>query len=286
MRNILNSLSLFVCVMAPVAAFSAEPASQSVYHARMERVLHMPEQPFVKVLLAKDASKLLVDVNGSHNIYDPYTGKKLEAAFSASSYPMTPTLEGIKWGQEFPGVYQIVIVPDGADSFVTVNGTVYPGVVAFYQIENKLAAVNWVSLDELTSSLLSSNFLPRDAYQKEAIAAYAIAIRSLGYQNIIHPETPFWDVKVDDCGYQGTAVARTDAAYVDALKATKRVVMESGAASSSDRLSKTAIDGLKQKMPSNDVEAMAKEGKDARAIINKFYPGAVLHLAEKHPSSK
>jgi stage II sporulation protein D len=235
----------------------------------------MPEEPICKVLLTMEQKSIPVEVRGPHNIYDPYTGKKLEASFTPSSYPMITTTEGIKWGQDFPGVYQIVIVPDEADVGVTVNGTTYFGVVAFYQIENRLSAVNWLSLDEMTSALLCANFLPRDAYQKEAIATYAIALRSLIYNQMETTTNPYWDVKAEDCAYQGRTVARVDAAFVDAMKATRKIVMTDGI---QVPLTRKAIDVLREKLPPASVETMAKEGKDARMILHKFFPDSMLTI--------
>ena len=284
MRNIVRCLPLFVLFVAPMAvcAFPLAASAQPVYNDWMTKVLHMPEEPLCKVLIDKEQKSFQVEVKGSHNIYDPYTGKKLDAAFLSSSYPMVPTSEGIKWGQDFPGVYQIVVIPDNETASVTVNGVTYGGVVAFYQIEDKLSAVNWISLDDMTSSLLSSNFLPRDAYQKEVIAAYAIALRSIIHHQIMNATAQYWDIKAEDCGYQGKSVTRSDAPFIEAMKATKKIVMIGGTAVA---LNRKVIETLRVKMPSNDIEDMAKDGKDARVILHRFYPESTLGIAEKRPAS-
>lgn len=284
MRNVTRCLPLFVLVVAPFMATTTFLSASAcpAYNERLTRVLHMPEEPSCKVLLAKDQKSIQVEVKGSHNIYDPYTGKKLDAAFASSSYPMTPTTDGIRWGQEFPGVYQIVVIPDEEATGITVNGVTYAGVVAFYQVDDRLAAVNWVSLDDFTSSLMGSNFLPRDAYQKETIAAYAIALRTLAFQNMMTSESPFFDIKADECGYQGKSVIRVDYPFVEAMKATKRIIMNGNAQAV---VSRKSIEELRQKMPSNDVEALAKDGKDARLILHKYFPEAILNIAERRPSA-
>lgn len=285
MKNLMRALPLFVLFVTPMMPFSPElqASSYPVYHGSMTKVLHMPEEPICKVLLLKEQKSIQVEINGAHNIYDPYTGKKLEASYLSSSYPMVPTVEGIKWGQDFPGVYQIVIIPDDETVGVTINGITYTGVVVFYQIEDRLSAINWISLDDMTSSLLSSNFLPRDAYQKEAVASYAIALRSIIYQQIASAENPYWDIKAEDCGYQGKTVVRVDSAFVEAMKATKKIVL---ADTSAQPLTRKTIEALRQKLPSTEVEAMAKDGKDARIILRRFYPNTTLTIAEAHSTLK
>ena len=223
----------------------------------------------------------MVEVRGPHNIYDPYTGRKLEAAFIGSSYYMYPTADGIKWGQEFPGVFQIVILPDEPSAGVFVNGIAYPGAVAFYQVDSRLAAVNWASLDDFTSSLVSSNFLPKESDQKETLAAYAIALRTKVYQQILSSDNPFWDVNADVCGYRGYAVVRFDIPFKEAMKATKKIIMTGNQQSNLPvRFDKKVIEDIRQKMPLSEVQALAKDGKDAKIILHRFYPEQNLTVAE------
>ncbi len=286
MKSITCEMSLFVLVSAlSMSCASPVCASQApVYNQRLAHVRYMPEEPMVKVLLAKDQEGLMVEVKGPHNIYDPYSGRKLDAAFMGSSYYMYPTPDGVKWGQEFPGVFQIVIVPDEPSDGVFVNGIAYPGAVAFYEIDNRLAAVNWVSIDDFTGSILSTNFLPREADQKEALAAYSIAIRSKVYQQVLAPDNLFWDLSAEPCGYRGNAVVRLDTPFKDAMKATKKIVMTGMQQSTLPaNFDKKAIDEIRQQMPLATVQDMAKAGKDARIILHKFYPDQNLIVAEPTP---
>jgi hypothetical protein len=237
----------------------------------------------MKVLLDKGQEGYMVEVKGPHNVYDPYSGRKMEAAFMGSSYYMFPMMEGIKWGQEFPGVFQIVIIPDEPSAGVFVNGTAYPGAVAFYQDNNHLAAVNWVSLDDFTASLLSSNFLPKETDQKEALAAYAIAIRTKAYQQILSNDKAFWDLNAESCGYRGDAIVRFDAPFKEALKATKRIIMTGSQQSNlpGGAFDKTSIDTLKSQMPLSEAQMMAKDGKDARIILHRYFPEQNLTIIEQ-----
>ena len=224
----------------------------------------------------------MVEVKGSHNIYDPYTGKKLDAAFSGSSYYMSCMSDGIRWGQDFPGIYQVLLVPDEPSAGVFVNGIAYPGVVAFYEVDSRLAAVNWTSLEDFVSSVFSCNFLPKETDQKEALAAYAIALRTKAFQHVQSSETAFWDVTADGCGYKGNAVVRFDAPFREAMKSTRRLVMvgkENLAVQ--QRFDKKSVEELRQQMPIADAQAMAREGRDARLILHRFYPDQNLTLVDQ-----
>jgi stage II sporulation protein D len=283
MKNITCRLRLFSLLSALSIGFlaSVSALANPSYNHRLNQVRYMPEEPIMKVLLTKDQESIMVEVRGPHNVYDPYTGKKLEAAFMGSSYYMNPTTDGIKWGQEFPGVYQIVIIPDEPSDGIFVNGISYPGAVAFYEVDNRLAAVNWASLDDFTSALVSSNFLPKETDQKEAIAAYAIALRTQAYQQILSSEHQFWDVSAENCGYRGNVAVRLDIPFREAIKATKKIVMAGNEQSNIPMdFTKKAVDDLRQKMPISEVQAMARTGKDAKIILHRFYPDQNLTVAD------
>ncbi len=283
MKNITCGFSLFALFSAVVASCASPvfAAAAPVYDQRLLQVRYMPEEPLVKALLTKDQDVLMVEVKGSHNIYDPYTGRKLEAAFIGSSYQMAPTPDGIRWGQEFPGVFQIVIVPDEPSLGVFVNGVAYPGVVTFYEVDNRLVAVNWVSLDDFTASLLGANIMPKEVDQKEALAAYAIALRTKVYQQLLTSDNKFWDVNADACGYRGDAVVRLDAPFKEAMKATKKIIMTGDQQSNlTSHFDKKVIDDIRQKLTISTVQDMAKSGKDAKIILHRFYPDQNLTVAE------
>lgn len=289
MKRISSSVGLFVLVSACVSgsAMAAQTTQAPIYSPQLHKIRFMPEDPMIKVLLNKNQEGFMVEVKGPHNIYDPYTGRRLEAAFTGSSYYMSPTSDGIKWGQEFPGVYQILIVPDEPSSGVFVNGIAYPGTMAFYEVDMRLAAVSWTAIDDFVSSIFSTNFLPSSTDQKEALAAYAIALRTRAYQQINSGESPFWDVSAEACGYHGNAIVRMDALYKEAMKSTKKIIMTGAehAAAVGHKFDRKTIDEIRQQMPMADIEKMAKDGRDARVILHKYYPDQNLVVAGAKPLS-
>ena len=233
----------------------------------------------IRVLLCTQKPALQVEVKGAHNAYDPYTGKKLESAFLGSSYEMKPTTDGITWGGDFPGVYQLVIVPDSKESTVFVDGIQYSGAVAFYQIGNGLAAVNWLPIEEFTSCILSTNFAPQAKEHREALAALLIALRTLAYEQIMTPSNQFWDVRADMCGYKGLALVRLDVPYQEALHISKNIIL--APVNESQPLSYQSFERVKEKIPYAQAVELAEAGKDATAILEKFMPNRELQSVTK-----
>jgi|AMWB02.1.fsa_nt_gi stage II sporulation protein D len=285
MKHFSCSFGLFVlCSALSASALAvASTGTAPACNPQLARVRYMPEDPMIKVLLTKNQEGLMIEVKGPHNIYDPYTGKKLDATFSGSSYYMSPTSDGIRWGQDFPGIYQVLIVPDEPSAGVFVNGIAYPGVVAFYEVDSRLAAVNWTSLEDFVSSIFSGNFLPKETDQKEALAAYAIALRTKAFQHIQSGESQFWDVTAEACGYKGNAVVRFDAPFREAMKSTRKLVMTGKEQSAvPQRFDRKSIEDIRQQIPIADAQAMAKEGRDARLILHRFFPDQNLTLVDQN----
>lgn len=282
-RFVFSSVLILSCVCI---AQVSHAATSSVEHAVgvapkvLQNVRNLPKSPFVRVLIAQQKPSMQVEVHGAHNIYDPYSGKKLEAAFSSSAYQMQPTADGIKWGQEFPGVYQILIVPDTRDGTVTVNGIQYAGAVAFYEVGTALSAVAWSSLEDFTSSMLSSIMPVGDIEHKEALAAMAIAIRSLAYQQLQHSANQYWDIRADACGYKGRAVVRLDVPFQEALRLSKNIIL-GPQEKESPVLNMKELDQLKKNMPYQQAVELANNGKDASHLLEKFMPGRQLISVEK-----
>jgi len=241
----------------------------------LTNVRNLPQRPMIRVLLATQKPSFQVEIKGSHNVYDPYNGKKLEAAFLTSSYEMKPTSDGIAWGQEFPGVYQVLVVPDTNEGMVIVDGIQYAGAVAFYQVENTLAAVNWVSLEDFTSSLVSTTMAPKEKEHKEALAALAIAVRSLAYEQLLNSTNQFWDVRADASGYKGRAIVRLDIPFQEAFRLTRNIILEPKE-NEKHVLSLQSLEEIKQAIPYLQAVDLAEGGKDAAHILEKYMPNRQL----------
>ncbi|MBS0655014.1 MAG: hypothetical protein JSR46_04495, partial [Verrucomicrobia bacterium] len=131
----------------------------------------------VKVQLFRDYEGALVEVKGAYNVFDPKNGTKLIASYLPSSYYMYPTTDGLKWGQEFPDVYQLLIAADKKETTIVVAGTEYRGKAYFYQIQGSIGAVNELPLDDFVMSTLSTH-IPEEIVSQDALEALAIALRT------------------------------------------------------------------------------------------------------------
>lgn len=271
MRKTLCSLLIGLCCQLS-ADVTAE--GQKVLEELRERF----HSPTIRIQLMSDAEGSQVEVKGRYNVFDPRTGKKLDTAFTGSSYYMYPTIDGIKWGTEFPGIYQVLIVPDKLDTTILVNGTEYRGMAYLYQIKGTLGGVNEVSLDEFVASMLSTH-IPSDITEPEALAALGIALRTEALYWLAIANNQFWDVKAATVGYRGAAVERHDAGFEEALKSSKDLVMKKML--SNDIVQVRWFSAGESMAPAYDMQKLAQEGKDARAILEKLF-GEIQIVKTQH----
>ncbi|MBS0635712.1 MAG: hypothetical protein JSR37_09640 [Verrucomicrobia bacterium] len=224
--------------------------------------------PTIRIQLMSDTDGAQVEVKGAYNVFDPRTGKKLDSAYASSSYYMYPTVDGIKWGQEFPGIYQVLLVPDRPATTLLVGGTEYRGMAYLYQIKGTLGGVNEVSLEEFVRSMLSTH-VPSDITEEEALAALSIALRTEALYWLAIANNQYWDVKASNVGYKGAALERHDDAFDHALKTSRDMVMKK--MGSDDLVSVRWFSAGESMAPVQEMQKLAKEGKDARAILERLF---------------
>ncbi len=238
-----------------------------------QEVKNRPKSPTIKVQLFSEIEGAQVEVKGPHNVYDPNTGNKLASNFASSKYYAFPTNDGIKWGQEFPGVYQLLIVPDLKDGVVLVQGTEYPGMVYLYQFEGKLGIVNEVSFEDFVASILSHPDL-EGVKDQEMLASLAIVMRTQTLDWKANSQNKYWDIKAPFCQYQGRSYVRFDEPFLYAIKTTKDMVL---AKSDNDSVTLGNIPWFsKEKGFSYDKFQVfldiTKEKSDAKSILREVFP--------------
>jgi len=238
-----------------------------------QEIKNRPKGSTIKVQLYSDIEGAQVEVKGPHNVYDPNTGQNLSRNFASSKYFAIPTNDGIKWGQEFPGVYQLVIVPDSKDGVVLVQGIEYPGMVFIYQFEGKLGIVNEASLEDFVASILAHPDL-EGIKDQEMLASLAIVMRTQALDWKESSKNKFWTIKAPFCQYHGRSYVRFDEPFVNAIKTTKDMVL--GINENQHMFLGTIPWFSQEKGFSYDKFQVfldiTKEKRDARSILKEVFP--------------
>lgn len=265
------------CVLGTLHATHAN--HQTHKQERLAKIKQRFHSPTIKVLLAGDVEGAIIEIKGSYNIYDPYTADKLYSAFTPATNYMYPTRDGLKWGQEFPGIYQLLLVPDDCQTPILVNGVEYSGMVAIYQLDGSIGIVNEVPVEDFVASCLT-NDLAGKVPSKEGIAACAIALRTKAYEASLTGQTPYWDVKAEAWGYEGSSDIPRTTSFQDALRASQDMVLQlvSQKNSSPELPDITWFSQAKTAVPFTEINALAKDGKNAREILEHFFARSTIAL--------
>lgn len=180
----------------------------------------------VRVLLEKDVHEALLEICGPYYIVNPYNGNKLSTGILSKRFMVRPIPIGLKWGQEFPGVHQMLIIPRGKNSKILVNGIQYDGTIAIFKTNNTINIINEIDIESFIKSLLttrySSSFPPEE---KEALSAIAILARTNVYYHLANNKDSYWQIDAKKINYQGSFLVIDDSNISKAVNDTKDLLL-------------------------------------------------------------
>lgn len=246
-----------------------------------------PEPPTIRVLLLHNAEKANLEVRGKYSLHDPYTNTHISTRFTGKSRPIQTVSDGLKWGEAFPGLYQIKIRPTEANSYSIVNGKDYNGDIYIYDIGGTISVVNQISVEDYVRSTLSD--YQNQNFEPEALAALAIVARTNAYFQAANPKNTYWAVDAEKVGYHGTA--KGSPAIEEAVRMTRYMIMSrtgvyEGVATpfaaqfAPAEEGQTAKEAEVSKIPLEDVNAMAQKGEHAAQILAKAFPGTTIMIMQ------
>lgn len=179
--------------------------------------------PTLKVLIAHNQDRVLLEAKGRHIVYDPVTTLEVGSSPSSKRAAVLPHSQGIQWKELFPGMHQMRIVPGDSQSTLLINGIEYRGCVEIYEVDGKLNVVNEIDVERYLRSTLASQ-VPRDL-DEEVLDALAIVLRTQAYAAIHNRTNPYYDVDAQEVGYEGYALTLQNVDYDLAVQRTKHIVL-------------------------------------------------------------
>lgn len=240
--------------------------------------------PKIKVLIGDRLESAAIEVQGTYNIYDPFKDKRVATRFASKSNMMEPVTDGIRWGEIFPDLYQIKIVPDKKETVIIVNGLQYIGPVYIYNIENRLSVVNEVEVEDYVRSVLSAYF--DEPIENEALNAVSIAIRTEASYQVASSGSSFWHVNGQKSGYFGYGVTQKPNNVESSIKATNHLILSSTSpyygrltpfpTIASDEEGATGINELRLNIA--EAREMAERGDTAADILDYYFPTTTIQV--------
>lgn len=248
----------------------------------------------IKVLIVNDKPGVVLEVKGKYSLYDPNIQKRsgykhISSRFLGKRKFIQAVADGIRWGEEFPGVFQLLIVPEDESTKTVVDGISYKGSLYVYNIAETgtISIVNEVLLDDYLDSILSNQY-NKERVSEEAAAAIAITARTNALYFALNPKSPFWSVDGSDVGYLGNSNIKFASPVVQAIEATKKMVM--GQTTNAGTVPFPAEWVFFQGEPKKGVklaaitlqeaEILAEKGDHAAEILKKAFPGTSIQLTD------
>lgn len=240
--------------------------------------------PSIRVLVLHDAERVNLEVQGKYSLYDPYTNSYISSRYTGKSRVLEAMPDGLKWGEAFPGLYQIKIRPDEAITRTIVNRHEYEGEMYIYDIGGSISLVNQLSIEEYVRFLLA-------AYQEknlepETWAALAIAARTNAYFQSVHPKNTYWAVDAQKVDYKGRVHVPEE--IDEALKVTRYMIMsrtgvyEGLATPFPSQFNVPGVESSRESEPAKisieEANELARRGEHAAQILAKAFPGTTIML--------
>jgi stage II sporulation protein D len=222
LKRIFAMLSLAIIAATSLNAAPLEPGNP---FARKTHYRPSDSLPYIKVLLARDVDNPVVEVKGKYRVYNPHDDSLLSQGYIGKKYPLQSLPHGIKWGEEFPDIYQLAIVPDNDQSILFINGNAYRGILYAYDINGKINLVNELPIEEYVKSYLAAHL--NQPLEEEAIEAVAIVARTNTYYQRLNSKNPHWQVDAREEGFQGYIKPEYYTGIRQAVVATRYLVMKS-----------------------------------------------------------
>jgi len=246
-----------------------------------------PEPPTIRVLLVHDVDGADLAVRGRYSLYDPYSKSHISSRFAGKSRKIQAAGDGLKWGEAFPGLYQLRIEPDDASALVAVNDNDYEGLVYVYDIGGTISIVNEVPVENYIQSILSQ-YQNRNL-EKETLSALAIAARTNAYYQAMNPKNTFWVVDAQKVGFKGRLPANSTTD--EAVRLTRHMLMSrtglyEGIATpfavqfGSLPMSQLGKEVQVSRISIEEANAMAQKGEHAAQILAKAFPGSTIMLMQ------
>lgn len=246
-----------------------------------------PEPPTIRVLVVHDVEGANLQIRGRYSLYDPYTNSHISSRFAGKSRYIQANGDGLKWGEAFPGLYQLKIEPDDDLTLITINDNDYEGLVYIYDIGGTISAVNQIPVEDYVRSILANAQVQN--LEPETIAALAIVARTNAYFQAVNPKNTYWAVDAQKVGFKGRVPGNY--AIDDAVKQTRYMIMSRTGvyegistpfASQFGNLAsgQSPKDMEVSKLTLEEANAMAKKGDHAAQILGKAFPGSTIMLMQ------
>lgn len=177
----------------------------------------------IRLLLEKSSEGFLLEARGPYAVYNPENGKKVSSGLWGKRFYLHPHSEGIKWGENFLGIFQLQIVPTSPTTSFLINGVQHQGSLEIYHVEGKLHLINELSIESYIKATLSDQL--DDSLPQTTLDALAICARTNAYYRALSQAGAFYHLSAEEVGYAGSGLMFQKAEVDRAVDNTRYLIM-------------------------------------------------------------
>lgn len=243
--------------------------------------------PTILVLVVHDVKGANLQVRGRYSLYDPHENKHMSSRFAGKTRAIEAAPGGLKWGEMFPGLYQLQIDPKDSSTVYAIDDKDFGGTLYIYDIGGTISIVDQISVEDYVRSTMAT--YQGQNLEAEVLAALAIIARTNAYYLNANPRTKFWTVDGQKVGFNG--IVNPNPPTDEAVRQTRFMIM-----SRTGVYEKVATPFAAQfgdfptglppkelevsKISVEEANAMAQKGEHAAQILNKAFPGVNIMLMQ------
>lgn len=183
-----------------------------------------PQNPKnIQILLEKEAKEVLLEVKGPYYLLNPQDGSRIASGLLGKRFIVRELENGLKWGEEFPGIHQFMIKPRSKETSIFVNGIQYSGSICIFGVSGQIHVINDLDIESFVKASLTSQFSA--PLEQEVLSALAILIRTDAYYQASKNSQYFWHITAQDHGYMGCALVAPGSLIEKAVDSTKHLIL-------------------------------------------------------------
>lgn len=209
------------CLLCSALPINAQQETQQ--EPRSERVAEPIAPRKIQILLEKDSSGALLEVKGPYYLFNPHDGSRISSGLLGKRFMIHELENGLKWGEEFPGIHQIYIKPRSNETSIFVNGIQYSGGIAIFGVAGTVNIVNEIDIEDYVKSVLTTQFT--SPLEAEVMSALAIIARTDAYYHATRASDSFWHVTANDTRFQGSALVVNNSCIDRAVDSTRHLIL-------------------------------------------------------------
>ncbi len=226
--------------------------------------------PTINVLLTQYSPSALIEVKGHFRLFNPATYALVATDWTNRREIVRPSSKGLIFGDLFPGVHKIQILPTDRNGTILINGIQYNGIIEVEESFGALQIVNIVDTENYIRSILTTHFPSRQ--ERSLAQTLAIVARTEAYYLIAHQGNVPWHVKAEAVGYNGCSTFLHNPIIDQSVVKTRGQILTRLGRPFATSWNRSEGNGIRL----TAAATMAHQGDSPVKILKNFYPEAEL----------